>query len=71
MFNHPDTSGSLSNSSVPKARAALDSMKVEIAKELGINLMQGQKGDLPSRVAGQMVKRMIEQQERAMIVKGR
>ena len=71
MFNHPDASGSLSNSGVPMARAALDSMKVEIAKELGINLMQGQKGDLPSRVAGQMVKRMIEQQERAMSVKER
>jgi hypothetical protein len=64
LFNRPNTPGS--NSSVQKARAALDSMKVEIANELGINLEQSHKGDLPSRVAGHMVKRMIEQQEKAM-----
>ena len=55
---------------VPEARAALDNMKFEIARELGINFKQGYNGDLPSRqagyIGGYMVKRMIEQQERQM-----
>ena len=62
--------GSSNSANVPEARAALDSMKFEIARELGINLKQGYNGDLTSRengyVGGYMVKRMIEQQERAM-----
>ncbi len=71
MFNNSNTSGSSSNTStVPEARAALNNMKFEIANELGINLKQGYNGDLPSRqagyIGGYMVKRMIEQQERAM-----
>jgi hypothetical protein len=41
-------------------------MKMEMASELGINLRQIQTGDIPSRVAGNMVKRMIEQQEKEM-----
>ena len=55
---------------IPEARGALDNMKFEIARELGINLKQGYNGDLPSRqagyIGGYMVKRMIEQQERQM-----
>ena len=55
---------------VPEARAALDNMKFEIARDLGINIKQGYNGDLPSRqagyIGGYMVKRMIEQQERQM-----
>lgn len=55
---------------IPEARGALDNMKYEIARELGINLKQGYNGDLTSRengyVGGYMVKRMIEQQERQM-----
>ena len=55
---------------VPEARAALDNMKFEIARELGINLKQGYNGDLPSRqagyIGGYMVKRLIEQAERQM-----
>ena len=66
MFNHTNNSGSTSNSGVHGTREMLDSMKIEIANELGINFKQGHKGDLPSRVAGLMVKRMIEQQEKAM-----
>jgi len=66
----PGNSGSSNNVSVPEARAALDSMKFEIARELGINLKQGYNGDLTSRengyVGGYMVKRMIEQAERQM-----
>ena len=55
---------------VPEAREALDNMKFEIARELGIQLKHGYNGDLPSRqagyIGGYMVKRMIEQQERQM-----
>ena len=55
---------------VPQARAALDNMKFEIARELGINLKQGYNGDLSARdngyVGGFMVKRLIEQAERQM-----
>ena len=55
---------------VPEAKAALDNMKFEIARELGINLTQGYNGDLSARdngyVGGYMVKRLIEQAERQM-----
>ena len=55
---------------IPEARGALDNMKHEIAGELGINLKQGYNGDLTSRqagyIGGYMVKRLIEQQEKAM-----
>ena len=37
---------------VPEARGALNNMKYEIARELGVNLKQGYNGDLPSRQAG-------------------
>ena len=53
--------------SVPEAKTALDSMKFEVARELGINLKQGYNGDLSSRengyVGGYMVKKMIQQYE--------
>ena len=52
---------------VPEAKAALDNMKFEIARELGINFKQGYNGDLSSRdngyVGGYMVKRLIQQAE--------
>ena len=55
---------------VPEARAALDNMKFEIARELGINFKQGYNGDLTSRengyVGGYMVHRLIEQAEKQM-----
>ncbi len=71
MFNRPYTSDFPGNSGAPDARAALDKMKMEIANELGINLKQSHKGDVPSRVAGNMVKRMIEQQEKEMSGQGK
>ena len=62
--------GKTSRPEVPQARQALDSMKYEIARELGINLKQGYNGDLSSKengyVGGYMVKRLIEQAERQM-----
>ena len=55
---------------LPQAREALDNMKYEIARELGINFKQGYNGDLSARdngyVGGYMVKRLIEQAERQM-----
>ena len=47
-------SGSSRNTqtTVPEARAALDNMKYEIARELGINFNQGYNGDLSSRENG-------------------
>ncbi len=65
-------SGSQSSNrvNVPEARGALDNMKFEIARELGINFKQGYNGDLTSRengyVGGYMVKRLIEQAEKQM-----
>ncbi len=70
-----NTSSNSNNSSsnnvvVPEAKQALNNMKFEIANELGINLKQGYNGDMPSRqagyIGGYMVKRLIEQAERAM-----
>ena len=55
---------------VPEARAALERFKMEAAAEVGVNLKQGYNGDLTSRqagyIGGYMVKRLIEQQEKAM-----
>ena len=55
---------------VPEARGALNNMKFEIARELGVNLKQGYNGDLSARengyVGGYMVKRLIEQAENQM-----
>ena len=71
MFQNQQSSTSSSNRTmVPEAKQALNSMKFEIANELGINLKQGYNGDLPSRqagyIGGYMVKRLIENAERAM-----
>ena len=55
---------------VPQAKDALNNMKHEIAGELGINLKQAYNGDITIRqagyIGGYMVKRLIEQQEKAM-----
>ena len=53
-----------------KAKAAMENFKMEAANEVGVNLKQGYNGDLPSRqagyIGGYMVKRLIENAERAM-----
>ncbi|MGI6004755.1 MAG: alpha/beta-type small acid-soluble spore protein [Christensenellales bacterium] len=50
---------------VPNARQALDNMKFESAKELGVNLKEGDNGDLTARengsIGGSMVQKMIKQ----------
>ena len=53
---------------VPESRQALDNMKFEIARQLGVNMKQGYNGNLTSRengyVGGYMVKKMIEDYEK-------
>ena len=73
MYQNQQNGNNSSNTNstmVPEAKQALNNMKFEIANELGINLKQGYNGDLPSRqagyIGGYMVKRMIENAERAM-----
>lgn len=52
---------------VPQARQGLDKFKMEAAREVGVNLTEGDNGDKTSRengsVGGQMVKRMVESYE--------
>ena len=59
---------------VPEAKGALNQMKHEIASELGINLKQGDNGDLTSReagyIGGYMTKRLVEQAEQQMANQG-
>lgn len=68
--NQQNQSGVRKGGMVPEAQQALDTMKFEIARELGVNLKQGYNGDLSSRengyVGGYMVKRLIEQAEKQM-----
>ena len=71
MYQNQQNSTTSSNRTVvPEAKQALNNMKFEIANELGINLKQGYNGDMPSRqagyIGGYMVKRLIENAERAM-----
>lgn len=55
---------------IPEAREAMYNMKHEVANELGITLNQGYNGNLSSKdaghIGGNMVKKMIEAQERQM-----
>lgn len=70
MYQNQSSTSNSNRTMVPEAKQALNNMKFEIANELGINLKQGYNGDMPSRqagyIGGYMVKRMIEQAERAM-----
>lgn len=60
---------------VPEAKGALDNMKFEIARELGVNFKQGYNGDLSARdngyVGGYMVKRLIQQAENQLAGKNK
>ena len=56
-----------SNMNKSAAKDKMNTMKYEVANQLGINLKQGYNGDLTSKqagsVGGQMVKKMIEAYE--------
>ena len=62
--------GSTNKAAVPEAKGALDRFKYEVASEIGVPLTDGYTGDLTSRptgsVGGEMVRKMIEAQERQM-----
>ena len=53
---------------VPESRDALENMKFEVARDLGVNLTRGYNGNLSAKdnghVGGEMVKRMIADYER-------
>ena len=72
--NQQSTTGS-NRTMVPEAKQALNNMKFEIARELGINFKQGYNGDLSSRdngyVGGYMVKRLIQQAENQLAGKAK
>ena len=55
---------------VPEAKAAMKRFKTEVATELGVPLKDGYNGDLTSAqagsIGGEMVKKMIMQQEQQM-----
>jgi hypothetical protein len=61
---------SSNKTNVPEAKSALNKFKMEVATELGVPLSDGYNGNLTSAeagsVGGQMVKKMIEAQERQM-----
>ena len=50
---------------VPEARQALDDMKFEIARELGVDV-KGYGGDLNGAIGGSMTKKLIEQAQRQL-----
>ena len=58
---------------VPEAMDALEKFKYEVASEVGVNLKQGYNGNLSSKdagkIAGKMVRKMIQQAENNMIGK--
>ena len=55
---------------VPEAKGALNRFKFEVANELGVPLTDGYNGNLRSKqngsVGGEMVRKMIAEQERQM-----
>ena len=65
-----NSSNSSNQINVPEARQAMYDMKHEVANELGITLNDGYNGNLSSKdaghIGGNMVKKMIEAQERQM-----
>lgn len=57
-------------SDTAQAKQKMDTLKYEVANQIGVNLKNGYNGDITSKnaghVGGNMVKRMIEQSERSM-----
>lgn len=55
---------------VPEAKDAMNKFKMEVASELGVPLTNGYNGNLTSAqngsVGGEMVKKMIKNQEQSM-----
>ncbi|MBQ7935505.1 MAG: alpha/beta-type small acid-soluble spore protein [Clostridia bacterium] len=57
----------MDNSIKSNAKAGLDKMKFEVAREIGVDLKQGYNGDLTSaqagHIGGQMTKKLVERAE--------
>lgn len=55
---------------VPESKEAMNRFKTEVASELGVNLKSGYNGNLTSKeagsIGGEMVRRMIKNQEEQM-----
>ena len=55
---------------IPEAKQAMNTMKHEVAGELGIQMQEGYNGSMTSkdagRIGGNMVKKMIESEEQRM-----
>ena len=55
---------------VPEAMSALDKFKYEVASEVGVTLKDGYNGDISAKdagkIAGNMVRKMIQQVENNM-----
>lgn len=63
-------SNSSNKTNVPEAKSAMNKFKMEVASEMGVPLTDGYNGNLTSAqagtVGGNMVKKMIEDQEKQM-----
>lgn len=60
---------------VPEARGALEDLKLEVADEQGIELKEGDNGDMKARdagrIGGNMVRELIREGEKNLSGKGR
>ena len=67
-------SNSKSSINVPESKSAMDNMKFEVARELGVNLTKGYNGNLSSKdaghIGGNMVRKMVEDYQRQHSNKG-
>lgn len=50
----------------PEAKARLDQLKIESAREIGVDLKEGYAGNLTSKEAGYMVKKMVKAYEQGL-----
>lgn len=70
MSNSNSSSSGTSKMSVPEAKDAMNKFKMEVAKEIGVNLKEGYNGDLTAAesgsIGGEMVRQMIKRQEEQM-----
>ena len=63
-------SSNSNKASVPEAKSAMNKFKMEVAKEIGVDLKDVYNGDLTSAqsgsIGGEMVRQMIKRQEEQM-----
>lgn len=60
----------MNNETKKNAKSALDKMKFEVAREIGVDLKDGYNGDITAKqagsVGGYMVKKLIEKGEQSL-----